>query len=154
VWWNGRNDLIAWSGFPDTLAVWVSAMEGDERTRTRFLYDEEVRRINAVSGSIPEGAIVAVVTQGDDHYLQRLQRTGWHFPRADNGAHTERHLSSGEAIERLEQIREQGASYLIVPGSSFSEARTAGWLADLERRYACVWNDDTCRMYYLTPPGG
>jgi hypothetical protein len=67
----------------------------------------------------PPGAVVAVVSKGDPGLLQLEGRTGWHFPRTEEGQYAGAHpADSHDAIEQLEQLRSQGAEFLFFPETS------------------------------------
>lgn len=118
-----------------------------EHTRYRQL----IRRIhNVVSRTVPRGAIVAVVSRGDDELLAFEGRKGWHFPQTDSGVYAGHHPADSDAtVAQLEQLRGRGARYLLVP-------RTASWWFEhyrafhehLLRRYTCAFRDErTCTLF-------
>jgi GT2 family glycosyltransferase len=80
-------------------------------------YDREMERMReAVKEEVPEGAVVLVVSRGDDGLLQLDGRRGLHFPQAEDGGWAGHHpADSGEAISHLESLRGQGAEFLVVP---------------------------------------
>jgi hypothetical protein len=110
-----------------------------------------------VTRTIPAGATVAVVSRGDQEIVDLEGRTGWHFPRQDDGEYAGYHpADSANAIEQLETVRKDGADYLLIPS-------TALWWLDyyddfkehLESKYPCVVNQkDTCLAFRLSPSGG
>ena len=80
-----------------------------------------------VEERVPEGATVLVISRGDDEALDLGARQGWHFPQEADGTYAGRYpLDSDEAVAQLEQLRERGAGYLLVPGPS------AWWLDHYE----------------------
>jgi hypothetical protein len=87
-------------------------------------YQKMRERIRAVARRcIPRGATVLVVSRGDGSLLN-LGYKGWHFPRTSGGAYAGYHpANSGEAITHLEELRQLGAEYLLVP-------ETCGWWFD------------------------
>lgn len=97
------------------------------------------------------GARVLVVSRGDDELLRFRNRSGWHFPRGDDGSYAGYHpVSSEDAIEHLKALCEAGARYLLVPAPSF-------WWRDyypelfehLEREATTVCDDDACLIFEL-----
>ena len=74
----------------------------------------DVRRL--VDESIPDDAVVLVVSRGDESLLDLGPRTGWHFPRDDAGEHAGYYpTDSDEAIEWLAGLRARGATHLVFP---------------------------------------
>lgn len=110
-----------------------------------------------VARTIPAGATVAVVSRGDQEIVDLEGRTGWHFPRQDDGEYAGYHpADSADAIKHLEKVRTDGADYLLLPS-------TALWWLDyyddfkkhLESKYPCVVTQkDTCLVFKLSPGGG
>jgi glycosyltransferase involved in cell wall biosynthesis len=115
-------------------------------------------RIKAAAvAAIPEGSTVIVVSRGDDHLLRLERRTGWHFPQNRAGLFAGYYPSNSIiAIEHLEQLREKGGGYLLLPA-------TALWWLDhyeqfaqhLDEHYFRTFDDeDVCVIYDLQPFGG
>jgi hypothetical protein len=84
-------------------------------------YEKLVDRIrSAVSSVLPDSCTVAVVSKGDDDLLDLDERTAWHFPRNGEGKYIGHHpYDSREAIGYLEELRAEGADYLLLPSTSF-----------------------------------
>jgi hypothetical protein len=102
--------------------------------------------------TVPIGATILVVGKGDDELLDLRGRNAWHFPRAVNGKFAGCYpANSGEAISHLENLRGQGAKYLLIPSTSF------WWLEfyteftnHLQQRHRLVtYQDDACIIYQL-----
>jgi hypothetical protein len=73
----------------------------------------------AISSVVPRDRTVAVISKGDDELLAIEGRHGWHFPRTPDGTYAGYHPgSSDDAIQHLETLRTNGASYLVVPAPS------------------------------------
>jgi GT2 family glycosyltransferase len=88
--------------------------------RTPPGYDElrELAR-SAIARATPEGAVVAVVSHGDDALVDLPGRRGRHFPCAADGAYAGHHpADDAEALARLGSIHAAGAAYLAVPEPS------------------------------------
>ena len=67
------------------------------------------------------------MSRGVDEALDSARRQGWHFPQEADGTYAGRYpLDSDEAVAQLEELRERGAGYLLVPGPS------AWWLDHYE----------------------
>lgn len=88
-------------------------------------YRELIDRIRAtLSGRLPAGATVAVVSRGDDALLQIERATAWHFPRGADGGWAGHYPADGsDAVAQIEAVRRAGADYLLLP-------RTAFWWLD------------------------
>ncbi len=87
--------------------------------RERY-YARLVARIQeAISVELPEGATVLVVSRGDDSLLPLGNCCGWHFPRAGNHAYAGHHpANSASAISHLEDLRAEGADFILFPATS------------------------------------
>jgi hypothetical protein len=119
-------------------------------------YQRLVRHIREVAnGVLPDGAIVAVVSKGDEDLVELGgERKGWHFPQNENGVYVGYHpADSAEAISHLEELREKGARFLLFPGTAF------WWLEQyrkfrqhLDVTYRRVWEDEFCAIYKLCKP--
>jgi hypothetical protein len=106
---------------------------------------------------VPPSKTVLVVSKGDENLLRLGSRTGWHFPRADDGRYAGHYPADSEdAVRQLELLRDRGAGYLVFPATSM-------WWLDhypelsrhLENRYtSLVRDEDTCAIYDLTGGSG
>ena len=145
---------------PDTCVIFSLTPDGedgerlDQTTEDRS-YRALVTQVREVVGALlPDQAIVAVVSSGDDALLSLGTCVGWHFPRNDRGVYAGYYpADSAAAIDHLEQLRARGAEYFVVP-------RTANWwltyYADfaehLARRCALVTRQPhICTIYGLKP---
>jgi hypothetical protein len=118
------------------------------------LVDQVTSMVTAV---VPPSKTVLVVSKGDENLLQLGSRTGWHFPRADDGRYAGHYPADSEdAVRQLELLRDRGAGYLVFPATSM-------WWLDhypdlsrhLENRYTLLVKDeDTCSLYDLTGSSG
>ena len=92
----------------------------DERASRFEGYQQLVGRMQrAVDELIPAGSTVLIVSKGDPALLAMGPRTGWHFPRADDGQYSGFHPADNtDAIARLEAQRRLGARYLVIPSTS------------------------------------
>ena len=114
------------------------------------LVDQVTSMVTAV---VPPSKTVLVVSKGDENLLRLGSRTGWHFPRNDDGRYAGHYpADSADAIQQLEALRERGAGYVVFPATSL-------WWLDhypelgrhLRDRYTClVRDDDACAIYDLT----
>jgi colanic acid/amylovoran biosynthesis glycosyltransferase len=77
---------------------------------------ESVQAIRAlVHEHVPEDERVLVVSRGDPSLLD-LHRAAEHFPQAPDGGYSGHHpASSADAIAQLEQLRADGAAFLVFP---------------------------------------
>jgi glycosyltransferase involved in cell wall biosynthesis len=102
------------------------------------------------------GAVVLVVSRGDDDLLRLAGRIARHFPQAADGGWAGHHPVDGpSAVRDLETSRENGARYLVVPSSSFwwldYYTELTGYLDQVCRR---THADDHVVVYDLRPSGG
>jgi hypothetical protein len=80
-----------------------------------------------VDETVPADATVLVISRGDDEALELRGRRAWHFPQAADGTYAGAYPEDSEAaIAHLEDLRRQGAQYLLVPSTS------AWWLEHYE----------------------
>jgi GT2 family glycosyltransferase len=109
-----------------------------------------VRR--AVSDQVPRGAVVAVVSRGDDGLLRFDGATGWHFPQADDGTYAGHYpADSDDAVAQLERLRSRGAQYLVMPATAaWWLDHYAGFAEFLGRKCGVLFDDPkACRIYQL-----
>jgi hypothetical protein len=117
-------------------------------------YEQLVRRIRSiVMEAVRPGARLLVVTRGDDELLRFDNRVAWHFPRLDNGSYSGYHPASSEdAVSHLEELRERGAEYLVLPAPFFWWLEYYPALFDhLDRNAGKVWDDDNCVIFAFDP---
>ena len=120
----------------------------DYRTLT-----ERIRR--TVQTRLPEGAGVGIVSRGDDELVQLEGRRGLHFPQRVDGVYAGYYpADSREAIAQLEELREKGGDYLVLPSTGFWWLDYYDGLRDhLESRYARVFSDEACVVFALAGEG-
>jgi glycosyltransferase involved in cell wall biosynthesis len=108
----------------------------------------------AVRKVVPDGATVLVVSKGDEALLALQGRTGWHFPRLDDGRYAGFYPEdSTAAIDHLEMLRARGAEFLLLPQPAFWWLEHYGDFAQhLAARYTRVLKDEDCIIYALTAP--
>ncbi len=126
--------------------------EGGATHRQR--YRRLVSRVQEiVQNVVPPGAVVVVVSKGDDDLLDHDGREAWHFPQNDRGVYAGYYPAEpSEAIQHLENLRAKGARYFLLPS-------TAYWWLDhyaslreyLDQSHRCVWTDRHCIVYELAP---
>jgi ATP-binding cassette, subfamily B, bacterial len=118
-------------------------------------YAAMARRVEAaVRRHVPPGSRVLVVSRGDEALVELDGREAWHFPQLDDGTYAGHHpADDGEAIDHLEELRERGADYLVLPATSL------WWLDHYEgfrrhlERYPCASEDrETAVIYELNDP--
>lgn len=113
-----------------------------ERASTEQARAGEVELVHrALASTLPAGAgPVAVVSRGDDDLISLPGHVGWHFPQTDDGVYAGHHpADSDAAIRLLEEARQRGARYLLVPeSSSWWLDHYAGFRRHLATRYHLV----------------
>ena len=133
---------------------WARSWEPHHRRRNPD-YEALVRRIRReVCSTIPAGAALAVVSNGDDGLVKLGTCHVVHFPCDSNGAWTGYHpRDSREAIADLETIRGLGVEYLVVPSTaSWWLEHYADFHRHLERTYQLLAHDsETCAVFELSP---
>jgi hypothetical protein len=84
-------------------------------------YEDLAPRIaTLVEELTPVGAIVLVVSKGDESLVRFEGRSGWHFPRASTGQYAGHHPLDGPwAVEHLESLRATGGAYLVLPSTYY-----------------------------------
>ena len=120
---------------------------------TAVSYEELAPRVGSVVEALtPVGAIVLVVSKGDESLVRFESRSGWHFPRASTGQYAGHHPIDGEwAVDHLEALRASGGAYLVLPSAYY-------WWFDhypeLERHLRARYDrlecpEAVCRVYRL-----
>jgi hypothetical protein len=125
---------------------WIVDGEGD---RVEDGSHEAVREL--VSSAVPAGATVLVASRGDDELLELDGKTGWHFPRGEDGSWSGYYpADSAEAIAHLERLRALGAEYLLFPNTALWWLEHYGGLREhLEDRYRVVAREESGAIYDL-----
>jgi hypothetical protein len=114
----------------------------------RVGYDDLKQRLAAAAKAhVPEGAVVMVVSRGDESLVGA---GAWHFPQNDDGVYAGYHpAGSQQAVRHLEALRAKGGQFLLFPA-------TASWWLDhygefrrhLERNYRLVCAEpELCAIY-------
>lgn len=120
--------------------------------RPHSQYRELVSAIRQkVDSTLPPDATVLIASKGDEDILRFKSRMAWHFPREDDGSYSGSHPeNSTAAISHLEDLKEQGAAFLVLPATMF------WWLqfysefsAHLAEHYPSVEHEDICVIYRL-----
>jgi hypothetical protein len=100
------------------------------------------------------GLTVAVLSKGDDDFLNLDGLLACHFPQGADGSYAGHHpATSAEAIQALEDLRRRGADALLIPA-------TSSWWLDyyqefrqhLESGYRRLWADEVCTIFDLRVP--
>jgi hypothetical protein len=116
-------------------------------------YEDLAPRLSGLVEELtPVGAIVLVVSKGDEELVRFDGRSGWHFPRAATGQYAGHHPLDGSwAVEHLESLRAAGGAYLVIPSTYY-------WWFDhypeldlhLRARYERLdAAEEVCRVYRL-----
>ena len=119
----------------------------------RDLYREMVGEVRAaVRRAMPTGAVVLVVSKGDDELVRLGGCEGWHFPKAEDGAYTGHHpADAAEAVVHLERLRARGADFLLFPNTAYWWLTYYRGLRDhLDTHYRRVRADEWCILYDLS----
>lgn len=123
--------------------------------RAKHYGNVKARMRETVCSATAEGATILVVSKGDHELVALDGREGRHFPQNAEGEYAGHHpADSAAAMAALEALRDRGASYLVLPETSF------WWLefykdfaAELEVRYSKVREDESCIIYHLAGGG-
>ena len=88
-------------------------------------YDETVRRVREmVRESVPAGALVLVISKGDEELVRLDGCAGAHFPQLQGGVYAGHYPADGRAaLSELHRHLTSGAQYLVIP-------TTAMWWLD------------------------
>lgn len=119
-------------------------------------YREQLAGIHAVVDErVPEGATVLVISRGDEEALDLGGRRAWHFPQERDGTYAGSYpRDSEEAVAQLEQLRERGAQYLLVPApSAWWLDHYDGFAEHLRRRYRLLTEREECALFALEARG-
>jgi len=93
------------------------AFSASRRLGYRRLVD---RVCAAVAETVPAGAAVLVISRGDRELVRLEEREARHFPQGADGGYLGHHpRDSEDAIARLEDLRERGAEYLVLPSTAY-----------------------------------
>lgn len=114
-------------------------------------YQQLVPRVReAVRDVIPPGSTALVVSRGDEELVKLPGLAAWHFMREPDGRYVGYHPADSEqAIAHLEELRDEGADYLIVPSTSY------WWLEHYDEffrhldQYALLHQDYDCLVFNL-----
>jgi predicted O-methyltransferase YrrM len=89
-------------------------------TRLQAAFSGTAERIaELIERTVPRGAVVLIVSKGDEQLVCLEGRQGRHFPQDEEGRYVGYHPGTGrEAIEHLERARGKGADYLLIPNPS------------------------------------
>ncbi len=93
-----------------------------------------------LSGILPAGASVAVVSSGDSRLLALDGCSAQHFPQGVGGTYiSDLEGGTAAALAQLVELRDRGVKYLMVPSIAPSWLDThSDFLEQVERTYACV----------------
>ncbi len=125
---TGEYGLVFHSNRARWEAKWGKAWQPYER-REKPGYRALVDRVRCVVCDVtPPGAMVAVISKGDNDLLQIDDRRAWHFPLGEDGEYAGHYPADSDAcIAELERLRARGAQYLVIP------ATAQWWLRYYER---------------------
>lgn len=129
-----------------------SALRKSTAHRDYFQRRHAIREIAQVC--TPSGSIIAVVSKGDDELIDWPRRCGWHFPRQANGDYAGYHpADSQQAIAHLEELRNAGATHLLIPKDAFWWLEFyAEFTQHLQKSYRlATYHEGVCIIYRLAP---
>ena len=115
-------------------------------------YRKLVRVVHeTVLEATPRGAVIAVLSKGDDELLRFQGRSGWHFPRQADGTYAGHHPENDlTSIAQLAVLRAEGAEFLAVPASAhYWLDHCGGFAHHLLSRYEKVIDSDACVIFDL-----
>jgi hypothetical protein len=137
-------------------ALWTAAPIGGEDALVED-YAELIARIHTIlSGKLPPGARVLVVSRGDEALLGSALQAS-HFPQGPDGVYAGHYpADSAAAIAHLERCRAEGAEFLVLPATGFWWLDYyGGLLQHLMARGRVVHHDKHCLVFDLrTRPEG
>ena len=94
---------------------WITDEPADEAS----IQQANARLRGLIETVVPTGATVLVASRGDDDVVTLAHRQGWHFPRDDQGVWQGHYpADSTEAIAQVEDLRTQGAGYIVFPDAA------------------------------------
>ena len=123
-------------------------------TADRHYLDRIDRVRSQVRAAVAEGSRVLVVSRGDEALLRLGRREAGHFPQSPTGLYAGYYPADGAAaVAHLEELRDAGAQYLVVPAE-------ASWWLDhypelrevLEGEGELVAADPEAARIYALPP--
>jgi len=126
--------------------------DAEVRWRRRQEYDRLVERVcRLVSASTPDGTTALVISKGDPGFLAVDGRTARHFPCDATGEYRGYYpADSREAVNDLEHLRTENATYLVVPAPSLWWLdHYVGFQQHLHTRYRLLVDDESCRIFDL-----
>lgn len=114
-------------------AAGVPTPAGDDFTASHSLgYRSMVEQLReAVTGAVPAGTRVLIVSRGDRELVEFEGLDCQHFPQDEAGRYAGFHPRDGaEAVAQLESLREDGAEYLVFPATAHWWLEHYGELAE------------------------
>ena len=130
-------------------------VEEDHLPPQKRAYRQTIRGIRGLlKDSLPEGAVVAIVSKGDAELLRQRRCTAWHFPRDPRGGYLGYHPAGDlAAIANLEATRAAGATHLLVPEThAWWLTSYPGFRLHLERHARLVERRPECGTLYDLAP--
>ncbi len=124
----------------------------DESSPIAMPYQTLVADIaRTVAERIPVNASLAIISKGDPQLVDMGGRRVMHFPQGEDGQYAGYYpFDSGAAINHLEEVRERGAQFLIVPATAFWWMdHYSGFRDHLEFQYEVVVRDSSCIVFDL-----
>jgi SAM-dependent methyltransferase len=157
--------LVNWMGYEESrCSWWRSAYGGPVRDRIELVAAREQGQLDNFDAAMGEGAqrvcsivsrnvapntVALVLSQGDERLLDLEERTGWHFPRGEDGRWSAAKLDGRGAVQHLEKLRADGADYLVVPAGSAPWVQARAQLQRHLARCPCVLRGRDCAIFAL-----
>jgi len=151
---NGNGNGHGRPRVTDALAAELEAAEARAAQLRREVFGRQVvQHVHELAATaLPPGCTVLVVSRGDEALVDLADVRGWHFPQAAGGVYAGHHpADSHAAVEHLEDLRAQGAEFLVIPATSeWWLEYYAEFAQHLDTRYARVAErDDGYVMFSL-----
>ncbi len=104
--------------FERRLAAIESRLKSQEK---QYRYTQTIRQIrDAATQALPRQAKVLVVSKGDEELVRLEGMSALHFPQTEDGVYAGHYpADSAAAIYHLEELRDRGANFLLVPSTAF-----------------------------------
>lgn len=117
-------------------------------------YADLIHKIRAIVDVVlPVECTIIVISKGDNALLNLHGRNGQHFPQTDVGCYAGGYPASSEdTVFHLEELRNKGASHLLIPSTSFWWLEYYEGLKNhLDRNYRVVsYIENVCVIYDLS----
>jgi SAM-dependent methyltransferase len=104
------------------LDAWIDDVPGRFQPDPELAYEHLIRRVrDVIVCVVPNRTTTLIVSEGDDDFLNPsslLGRRAQHFPQNEMGGYVGHPANGHAAVAALEQSRERGAQFLVIPANS------------------------------------